>query len=128
MALAVVERSSRFDPQSLEQLLLLCLDSLANLAEVHGQRRQAARLHEAASVLRPKTEPDTGGGLTPREWDVASLVARGCSNRQIAQQLVVSDRTIDTHVSHILQKLELVSRVQIAAWVIEHSRRIKLVG
>jgi signal transduction histidine kinase len=58
-------------------------------------------------------------GLTPREWEVARLLARGASNRQIARDLTVSDRTVDTHVSHILRKLGLSSRTQIAAWVFE---------
>lgn len=57
-------------------------------------------------------------GLTPREWEVAVLVTRGCSNRQIAEELVLSERTVDTHVSHILYKLRLRARAQIAAWVV----------
>ena len=62
--------------------------------------------------------------LSAREWEVAVLVTRGCSNRQIADELVVSERTVDTHVSHILHKLCLNSRAQIAAWVVlERQRR-----
>ena len=56
--------------------------------------------------------------LSAREWEVAVLVTRGCSNRQIADELVVSERTVDTHVSHILHKLYISSRAQIAAWVV----------
>jgi DNA-binding NarL/FixJ family response regulator len=56
--------------------------------------------------------------LSAREWEVAVLVTRGCSNRQIADELVVSERTVDTHVSHILHKLHISSRAQIAAWVV----------
>jgi DNA-binding NarL/FixJ family response regulator len=62
------------------------------------------------------------GGLSPRELEVARLVTRGASNRQIAQELVLSERTIDSHVSHILRKLALSSRTQIATWVMEHRR------
>ena len=64
--------------------------------------------------------------LTSREWDVAVRVARGASNRQIAHELVVSERTVDTHVSHILRKLALVSRAQIAAWVVPDTRPRRL--
>jgi serine/threonine-protein kinase PknK len=56
---------------------------------------------------------------------VALLVAHGHFNRQIADRLVVSERSVDTHVSHILRKLELVSRAQIAAWVVEQQPRFK---
>jgi non-specific serine/threonine protein kinase len=54
------------------------------------------------------------------------LVARGCSNRRIALELVVSERTVDTHVSHILHKLQLTSRAQIAAWVVERQPRFRV--
>jgi len=59
-------------------------------------------------------------GLTEREREVAALVALGKSNREIAQELVVSERTAATHVSNILTKLSFSSRAQIAAWATEH--------
>jgi non-specific serine/threonine protein kinase len=55
--------------------------------------------------------------LTPRETDVAELVADGLTNRLIAQRLVVARRTVDTHVENILAKLGFAGRGQIAAWV-----------
>jgi len=116
------------DVQSLERLVLVCLESLANLAQTHGQRGRAARLLEAARQLRHEPESGTSDELTTREWEVARLVARGWSNRQIAGELVVSDRTVDTHVSHILHKLGLVSRAQIAAWVVVRQRRFKVLA
>lgn len=64
--------------------------------------------------------------LSPREWEVAVLITRGCSNRDIADQLIVSQRTVDTHVCHILRKLGLSSRAQIGAWVVvEHQRNTR---
>ena len=54
--------------------------------------------------------------LTPREEEVLSLIARGYSNREIANSLVVSERTARTHVSNILGKLGLASRTQAALW------------
>jgi non-specific serine/threonine protein kinase len=57
--------------------------------------------------------------LTPRELQVAGLVARGLTNRQIAAELVITEGTAANHVKHILARLVLDSRVQIAAWAIE---------
>ena len=59
--------------------------------------------------------------LTPREREVAGLVASGRTNRQIAVQLVVAEATVATHVQHILAKLELQSRAQIAAWAVHQA-------
>lgn len=58
----------------------------------------------------------TYGGLTAREREVAALVARGMSNRAIAEELVVGERTVATHVASILAKLDFSSRAQIAVW------------
>jgi DNA-binding NarL/FixJ family response regulator len=57
--------------------------------------------------------------LTPREQEVALLIARGHTNREIAEVLVISEWTVDTHVRHILTKLGQRSRAQVAAWVAE---------
>jgi non-specific serine/threonine protein kinase len=57
------------------------------------------------------------GGLTGRERAVAVLIAQGKSNRQIAEALIVTERTITTHVSNIFAKLGFSSRAQIATWV-----------
>ena len=57
--------------------------------------------------------------LTPREREVAGLVAAGLSNRQIAERLVISERTAEAHVEHIRAKLECRSRAQVAAWFVE---------
>jgi DNA-binding CsgD family transcriptional regulator len=56
------------------------------------------------------------GGLTERERQVAALIAQGGSNREIAKVLVVSERTVETHVGNVLAKLGFDSRAQIAAW------------
>ncbi|QIX27759.1 LuxR family transcriptional regulator [Nocardioides sp. JQ2195] len=55
--------------------------------------------------------------LTKREQQVAELVAEGMSNRQIAERLVISNRTVDGHVERILAKLEVRTRTQVATWV-----------
>jgi DNA-binding NarL/FixJ family response regulator len=104
----------------LEELVLTCLEDLACLAQACGHQTRAARLYDAAGLLRrDELRTPTADELTAREWDVAMRVAQGSSNRQIGLELVVSERTVDTHVSHILNKLGLVSRAQIAAWVVQ---------
>jgi predicted ATPase/DNA-binding SARP family transcriptional activator/DNA-binding CsgD family transcriptional regulator len=68
----------------------------------------------------PKRPPaDEPPSLTPREREVAVLVARGLTNRQIASELTLSEHTVLTHVRNILKRLNLRSRAQLAAWVTE---------
>jgi non-specific serine/threonine protein kinase len=54
--------------------------------------------------------------LSAREKQVAALLARGLTNKQIATELVVSTTTVRSHVEHILAKLDLTSRAQVAVW------------
>jgi predicted ATPase/DNA-binding CsgD family transcriptional regulator len=63
---------------------------------------------------------DVVGALTPREREIADLVADGLSNKDIATKLVISRRTAEGHVEHILSKLGFTSRAQVAVWVAEH--------
>jgi predicted ATPase/DNA-binding CsgD family transcriptional regulator len=65
-------------------------------------------------------KPGPAGGLTPREHEIAVLVGEGLSNREIADRLVISRRTAETHVEHILGKLGFSSRAQVAVWVAGH--------
>jgi predicted ATPase/DNA-binding CsgD family transcriptional regulator len=78
----------------------------------------------AAAPAAPAAPAGRAGGpsspLTPRERETAALIAQGMSNREIAETLVVSQRTAEAHVEHILSKLGFGSRAQIAAWAVEH--------
>src|SRR4030081_580578 len=58
--------------------------------------------------------------LTPRQREIAGLIARGLPNADIARQLVLTPGTVANHVGSILQRLQLDSRTQIAAWAVEH--------
>ena len=60
------------------------------------------------------------GGLTQRETEVAALIAQSKSNAEIAEALVITKRTVETHISNILSKLGFTSRGQIAAWAIKN--------
>jgi len=64
---------------------------------------------------RPVVVPETGETLTPREVEVLRLIAAGATNRAIAEQLVISEGTVKSHVHHILRKLNVTSRTQAAA-------------
>lgn len=73
----------------------------------------------AARLARSEPAPAALAGLTEREREVLALVARGCSNREIATRLHIAELTTKTHVSRILTKLGLDSRVQAAALAYE---------
>ena len=64
---------------------------------------------------QPVTVPTTGATLTPREVEVLRLLAEGASNQEVARQLVVSERTVKSHVTHIFAKLNVSSRTQAIA-------------
>lgn len=93
----------------------------------------AMTLNDAeAYALLPQTNPgapcqDTDPALraledlTPRERDVLNLLRRGYSNKQIADALVISVRTVETHVERVLRKFDLRTRGEVVAWAAEHS-------
>ena len=58
-------------------------------------------------------------GLTEREREVAALITQGKTNRQTAEALVLSERTVQVHITNMLGKLGFSSRAQIAAWSVE---------
>jgi predicted ATPase/DNA-binding CsgD family transcriptional regulator len=84
--------------------------------------REAEALEVAQAVLsRPHHSVEHGvPPLTPREKEVAVLLARGLSTAEIADELVVTIATVRVHVEHILRKLHLHSRTQVMLWVREH--------
>jgi non-specific serine/threonine protein kinase len=79
-------------------------------------RAVAMALGEPAGAAKPAPACPDPARLTAREREVAALIAQGLSNRDIAARLVISARTAETHVQHIMVKLGLTARAQIAAW------------
>jgi DNA-binding CsgD family transcriptional regulator len=88
-------------------------------AREHFLAATAARFPAQRQPTALQAAKQAYGGLTARERDVAALIARGLSNRAIAEELIVGERTVATHVTSILAKLDFTSRSQIAAWAVE---------
>jgi non-specific serine/threonine protein kinase len=83
----------------------------------------AQALNDAEHARRSTRSGEVGaesvGSLTPREEQIAGLLAQGMSNKAIAKSLVIAQRTAETHVANVLVKLGFTSRSQVAAWVAE---------
>jgi DNA-binding NarL/FixJ family response regulator len=84
--------------------------AVAELRDMHMQPALERALHLASG-------PTAVAVLTSREREVATLLALGRSNREIAEALVISEQTVEVHVKHVLSKLGLRSRAQVAAWM-----------
>jgi DNA-binding CsgD family transcriptional regulator len=81
--------------------------------------REFTMHHQGAATSAQKTHRSPVGSATMREVQVAELIAEGRSNRQIAEELVLSERTVETHVANLFSKLGASSRVEVARWVLE---------
>jgi len=98
------------------------IDLVPAIQQVH---RGEPSLHPkvAQKVLlelsQPSDRPPTPDPITEREEEVLRLVAKGLSNQEIAEQLVVAEVTVRTHVSHILSKLHLANRVQATLYALK---------
>jgi DNA-binding CsgD family transcriptional regulator len=87
------------------------------------QLGMAPLLANATELVATLGGRGSDGPLTKREREIAVLVSQGLSNRQIAATAYISDRTVETHVQHILGKLGFTARTQIAAWVVAEKIR-----
>jgi NarL family two-component system response regulator LiaR len=100
-----------------------------DLAEaIRAVHRGEVRLHpditrklmQQMSQIRNTPQENPINALTGREKEVLHLVAKGSNNREIAQQLFISEKTVKTHVSNILGKLHLQQRTQLVIYAIKH--------
>jgi DNA-binding NarL/FixJ family response regulator len=119
-----------FRPQH-AQSTAVAVDGLGQMAfDMAFKRGRAMTIDEGVAFAvedkqrpRPapavKTEPHPV--LTRRQLDIARLIADGLSNRQIAARLFLSERTVETHITNILNKLGLGSRTQIIRWMTDLS-------
>ncbi|MPZ16011.1 MAG: hypothetical protein GEU73_16580 [Chloroflexi bacterium] len=89
-------------------------DEMSTAAEM----AQAEETYERLGVQRPG--PETSHGLTRRECEVLALVADGHSNRQIGEELSISDRTVARHLTNIFQKIGLTNRTEAARYAADH--------
>lgn len=104
------------------EALVLAGDTAHGAARA-GMAVLGADAKRLADSLQAGTTSSQPGGLTRREREIAELVARGLTNRQIADLLHVAERTAENHVQHILTKLGFQNRSQIATWTTRHSLR-----
>ena len=101
--------------------------SLAEAFAAAGDREAADRHRDAADealrqlgVLRPAPAAGRAGGLTGREVEVLRIVASGRSNREVADALGLSEKTVARHLANIFTKLGVASRTEAAAFAYEH--------
>jgi predicted ATPase/DNA-binding CsgD family transcriptional regulator len=98
-------------------------DIAANVPHEHVREeflhQATVMLPHVRSLSPERTAKQAFAGLTMREREVAALIAQGKINREIAEDLVVSERTVESHVSNIMFKLGVHSRRQIRAWAVE---------
>lgn len=123
------------DPTGWEQTQLARLDAAIATAldpADADHQLQAGRTMPPDAALRlaaeaaaaPESSPSgTDAGLTARQLEVAALVAAGCTNRQIARGLGISEKTAEVHVRNIMERLRISGRAGIATWAVHHGLR-----
>ena len=134
-AASLYEQVSARPPATSPMRAALAARWQAAIATISGRRAyaegvgmdlvQAVRLAlgelDGAEAAPPAASPP--GRLTRRQLEIARLVARGLTNREIAARLFISERTAEGHIEQIRNKLGFSSRVQIAAWLVENQRQ-----
>jgi two-component system nitrate/nitrite response regulator NarL len=111
-------KSSDFE-QLLTSLDRLAAGQAAASPEILTKLVEQLRNGEAPAA-GPRRRGEPRRELSEREREILALIAQGASNRQIAQQLYLSENTVRTHLAHILEKLGLENRVQAAAYALRH--------
>jgi DNA-binding CsgD family transcriptional regulator/tetratricopeptide (TPR) repeat protein len=110
-------------PSERSEALVLATDAERTAAEL-GMQPLREKAQVLAESLRVPSSDTARSGLSRREDEVAALIGRGLTNRQIADVLHLSERTVESHVQHILTKLGLQNRSQVASWVTRTRERI----
>ena len=114
-------------PYDAARVRLLAAEACARLGDTDGAEMEldAARsaLHDLgahAEPARPRSVHGDEPALTTRETEVLVHVARGLTNREVAAQLFISEKTVARHLSNVFAKLGLASRAAATAWAYEH--------
>jgi DNA-binding NarL/FixJ family response regulator len=95
----------------------LAIPSLRDMNMQPALERALALRETLAPAVAPTPARDSASDtLTAREREIASMMAEGLSNHDIAQRLVITEGTVEVHVKHILSKLGFRSRTQVAGW------------
>ncbi len=92
-------------------------ESVRLLVEADAAAARMGMVSLRARIAELQANAEDGGVLSRREAEIAELVGRGLTNRQIAATAHISERTVETHVGHVLAKLGFTRRSEIAAWV-----------
>lgn len=100
----------------MQDILVKAIDAVVEGDKVWMSDR-VAEIYQSACM-----HTSTGSLLSEREWNVVELLKRGYSNKEIAYELDISKSTVSFHVSNILNKLELSSRVEIVVWANKRGR------
>lgn len=119
--LNVSTRGPRRAPDATRAVVTLLTEALAGAVAAAVDPREGPAAEKAATESAPA--PERPGGLSPRELQVLAELTTGRTNREIAERLYVTPRTVGTHIEHILAKLDLPNRAaaaaRAAAWGIE---------
>ncbi len=99
------------------------LDAIARGEAVIPSRLAGNLLEEFRSKSLGVAETDPGDALSPREREVLDQVAQGLTNKEVAEQLYISENTVKYHMKNILDKLHLRNRAQVIAWAARQERR-----
>ncbi len=92
-------------------------DAEAGEAELLNRERETLKEREGARMLRDVL---TQRGLSNREAEVAELVTKGLSNKEVASQLFVTEKTVKFHLTNIYKKMNVKSRAQLIVWCMPH--------
>ena len=114
-------------PEQADESFAAARAQIDELAATLTDKDLRENFRRRANALIPSAQPPTHqkaikreyGGLTGREREVVVAVAHGLSNQAIADELVVTIKTVEAHITHILSKLGFSSRAQIAAWAVD---------
>lgn len=86
-----------------------------------------ATLSDVSSWITRETSPPSDESapprLTPRQYEIAALIAEGLTNKEVARRLLISVSTVETHIEHVFRKLNVVSRAQVAVWIVAQAGR-----